>query len=257
MISPQHSKSIRCEINPRKVQFLVISPSNEWQDRVTSLLASSLQSQAYSQSIHPSASSATISNTVSLNDHHPPRHFQRQLDGDNVRRQRRRVDGVEGDGRGSSPLGATLVRSGSASPAYSPARTNTGYASGGGYASGYMGTSTDSDSEEDVVDAVGQLSINEDEQVRYHGKASGLYLLGINAKEEARNEGGIWQVTPHTCYISADVVGRQAFSQGAGLASASALTFHGYRSVLGYPFKQGSVECQHRTPSANVRNTLR
>jgi len=52
--------------------------------------------------------------------------------------------------------------------------------------------STDSEDEDDVADAVGQLSLNEDEQVRYHGKASGLYLLGYNAKEEARNEGGIW-----------------------------------------------------------------
>jgi hypothetical protein len=42
--------------------------------------------------------------------------------------------------------------------------------------------STDSEDEDDIVDAVGQLSLNEDEQVRYHGKASGLYLLGYNAK---------------------------------------------------------------------------
>lgn len=71
-------------------------------------------------------------------------------------------------------------------------QTNASCASGSGYASGYMGTTADSDSEDDVVDAVGQLSLNEDEQVRYHGKASGLYLLGINTKKEARNEGGIW-----------------------------------------------------------------
>lgn len=82
-----------------------------------------------------------------------------------------------------------MARSGSTSPGYSPVPTNI---SGSGYASGYMGTSTDSDSEDDFVGAVGQLSLNEDEQVRYHGKASGLYLLGINTKEEARNEGGIW-----------------------------------------------------------------
>ena len=52
--------------------------------------------------------------------------------------------------------------------------------------------STDSEDEDDIEDAMGQLSLNEDEQVRYHGKASGLYLLGYNAREEARNEGGIW-----------------------------------------------------------------
>jgi hypothetical protein len=165
------------------------SPSNEWQDRVTSLLASSLQPQAYSRS----ASSAAASNTISLTDPHPPRPLpSHHSDGDQVRRQRRRVDGDKGGGRSSSPKGAGLTRNGGTSPGYSPVRTDTGYTSGSGYASGYMGTSTDSDSEDEFVGAVGQLSLNEDEQVRYHGKASGLYLLGINTKEEARNEGGIW-----------------------------------------------------------------
>ena len=93
-----------------------------------------------------------------------------------------------------------MLRSSSASPAYS-SRTNPSYVSGGGYASGYMGASTDSDSEDDVADAVGQLSLNEDDQVRYHGKASGLYLLGFNAKAEARNEGGIWYVMPNVTLL--------------------------------------------------------
>ena len=206
LISIQPSKFlIRYEINPQKVKVSVMylsSPSNEWQDRVAALLASSLQSQPYSRPIHPSTSSATTtSNVISLNDPHPPRPLQSQYpssiqlsrlsDGGHVRRQRRRVDGDERDGHSSSPNGISLLRTGSPSPGYSP-RTTTGYASGSGYASGYMGASTDSDSEDDVVDAVGQLSLNEDEQVRYHGKASGLYLLGISAKTEARNEGGIW-----------------------------------------------------------------
>lgn len=50
----------------------------------------------------------------------------------------------------------------------------------------------DTDGEEDVIDAVGQLSLNEDQQIRFHGKASGLHLLGINARAEARYAGGIW-----------------------------------------------------------------
>ncbi|KAG8215978.1 hypothetical protein J3R82DRAFT_7961 [Butyriboletus roseoflavus] len=175
-------------------------PSTEWQDRVTALLTSSLQSRPYLQPVRHSAPSATTtSNTILLNDPHPPlplqsQHTSIQLShlGDHVRRQRRRVDGNEGDGRSSSPKGTTVTRNGSTSPGYSP--PNTSHTSGSGYAPGYMGASTDSDSDEDdVVDAVGQLSLNEDEQVRYHGKASGLYLLGINAKEEARNEGGIWR----------------------------------------------------------------
>jgi hypothetical protein len=49
-----------------------------------------------------------------------------------------------------------------------------------------------SDSEDGLTDAVGQLSLNEHEQVRYHGKASGLHLLGVKERVDARNEGGIW-----------------------------------------------------------------
>ncbi|CAL1709508.1 unnamed protein product [Somion occarium] len=47
--------------------------------------------------------------------------------------------------------------------------------------------------EDDIALAVGQLSINEDEQVRYHGKASGLHLLGINERSDGRNKGHIWR----------------------------------------------------------------
>jgi hypothetical protein len=54
--------------------------------------------------------------------------------------------------------------------------------------------SVSSESEEEVADAVGQLSLNEDEQVRYHGKASGLHLLGNRDRVDSRNEGGIWYV---------------------------------------------------------------
>lgn len=50
--------------------------------------------------------------------------------------------------------------------------------------------------EEDFAGAVGQLSLNEDDQVRYHGKASGLHLLGVKDRLDRRNEGGIWLVSP-------------------------------------------------------------
>lgn len=57
-------------------------------------------------------------------------------------------------------------------------------------------TSTSSDQEEDneegITDAVGQLSLNEEAQVRFHGKASGLHLLAQNARADGRNRGGIW-----------------------------------------------------------------
>ncbi|KAF9224716.1 hypothetical protein BS17DRAFT_45386 [Gyrodon lividus] len=175
-------------------------PSTEWQDRVASLLSTSLQSSQLPslRPIHPSPLST--SNTILLNDPRLARsqrasiHLSPLPEGDHVRRQRRRVEGNgEGRGRDTSPNVAsiTLMRNCTPSPGHSPVRPSTGYVSGGGY--GYMAGSTDSDSEDDFVDGIGQLSLNEDEQVRYHGKASGLYLLGINAKAEARNEGGIWR----------------------------------------------------------------
>lgn len=52
--------------------------------------------------------------------------------------------------------------------------------------------SLSSGNKEDLTGAVGQLSLNEDEQVRYHGKASGLHILGNKERVDARNEGGIW-----------------------------------------------------------------
>lgn len=58
-------------------------------------------------------------------------------------------------------------------------------------------SSTDSDapnsnSEEELLSAVGQLSINEEKQIRYHGKASPLYLLRNQEKLDQRNADDIW-----------------------------------------------------------------
>lgn len=47
--------------------------------------------------------------------------------------------------------------------------------------------------EGDLEDAVGQLSLNEDEQVRFHGKASGLHLLAPQERVDGRSEGSIWK----------------------------------------------------------------
>jgi len=54
-----------------------------------------------------------------------------------------------------------------------------------------------SDSEEnnvssDAADAVGQLSLDENSEIRYHGQSSGLHLLGRSDRKDDRNEGGIW-----------------------------------------------------------------
>ena len=47
--------------------------------------------------------------------------------------------------------------------------------------------------EGDLEEAVGQLSLNEDEQIRFHGKASGLHLLAPQERIDGRSEGGIWK----------------------------------------------------------------
>ncbi|KAI0943292.1 hypothetical protein AcW1_002495 [Taiwanofungus camphoratus] len=47
--------------------------------------------------------------------------------------------------------------------------------------------------EDELAIEVGQLSINEDEQVRFHGKASGLHLLGVKERKDERHTGGIWR----------------------------------------------------------------
>ena len=50
-------------------------------------------------------------------------------------------------------------------------------------------------SEEDgaLAAEVGQLSLNEESELRFHGKASGLHLLGVKDRSDGRNEGGIWR----------------------------------------------------------------
>ena len=55
------------------------------------------------------------------------------------------------------------------------------------------GDEGDIEGEEDLDGAVGQLSLNEDEQVRFHGKASGLHLLAPQERIDGRSEGGIWR----------------------------------------------------------------
>ncbi|KAF9242277.1 fungal-specific transcription factor domain-containing protein [Melanogaster broomeanus] len=213
-------------------------PSNEWQDRVTSLVSTSLRSPSRARPFRsPAALAASTSNVISLNDPHPARysqshhgsiHLSHLPEGPQVRRQRRRVEGHdEGGGRDTSPPNVTstiTARNGSASPGISPAGPSIGDYSN-------IAGSTDSDSEDDIVEAVGQLSLNEDHQVRYHGKASGLYLLGINAKEEARNKGGIWyfpkaRVWPLAANESTSVINPLTASAASSKTAANASTGH-------------------------------
>ncbi|KAJ8523288.1 hypothetical protein ONZ45_g253 [Pleurotus djamor] len=41
---------------------------------------------------------------------------------------------------------------------------------------------------------MGQLSLDEDQELRFHGKASGLHLLSRTDRTDDRNEGGIWKM---------------------------------------------------------------
>ena len=77
-----------------------------------------------------------------------------------------------------------------------------------------------SGSEDELTGAVGQLSLNEEEQVRYHGKASGLYLLGNKERIDRRNEGGIWLVFLLLVSIHFMTL-LQALSQSSRLASTA------------------------------------
>jgi len=72
-----------------------------------------------------------------------------------------------------------------------------------------MGSPSDSDDNttSDAAEAVGQLSLDENSEIRYHGKSSGLHLLGRSDRKDDRNEGGIWRlpmarVWPHAASCS-------------------------------------------------------
>ncbi|EIW80084.1 hypothetical protein CONPUDRAFT_58526 [Coniophora puteana RWD-64-598 SS2] len=172
-------------------------PSNEWQDKVATLLARNgiLHKQADGVSLNDPLALTRPSGSQETTEQHPPSHQNGGESPDHVRRQRRRVEaeGFEYERPSSSSSGGQLTTAFGrrTSPGYPGASPIHG-GSGASYRQG-SSSSVDSESEDEVTDAVGQLSLNEDEQVRYHGKASGLYLLGINQRQEARNEGGIWR----------------------------------------------------------------
>ena len=55
----------------------------------------------------------------------------------------------------------------------------------------------------DLPQALGELSLNKDDQVRHHGQASRLYLLGDQERLDNRYNGGIWYVSLHSLLLSA------------------------------------------------------
>ncbi|KLO15521.1 hypothetical protein SCHPADRAFT_259949 [Schizopora paradoxa] len=77
------------------------------------------------------------------------------------------------------------------------------------------------DNEEGITDAVGQLSLNEEEQVRFHGKASGLHLLAQNPRADGRNRGGIWHFPKARLWPPAAPTALSSDSQAFELARAA------------------------------------
>jgi len=55
----------------------------------------------------------------------------------------------------------------------------------------------------DLSQALGELSLNEDDQVRHYGQASGLYLLGDQERLDNWYNGSIWHVCLHSLLLSA------------------------------------------------------
>ena len=54
-----------------------------------------------------------------------------------------------------------------------------------------------------LLQALNELSLNEDDQVRHHSQASGLYLLGDQERLDNQYNGGIWYVSLHSLLLSA------------------------------------------------------
>ncbi|KAF8899084.1 fungal-specific transcription factor domain-containing protein [Infundibulicybe gibba] len=57
-----------------------------------------------------------------------------------------------------------------------------------------MEASSDTEDMKDPTEGIGQLSLDEHQEVRYHGQASGLHLLGRSLRTDHRIEGGVWRL---------------------------------------------------------------
>ncbi|KAH8835572.1 fungal-specific transcription factor domain-containing protein, partial [Flagelloscypha sp. PMI_526] len=56
----------------------------------------------------------------------------------------------------------------------------------------YTMDDVDNDSLQDPTEAMGELSLDEQQELRFHGKTSGLHL--IHSRTDSRHEGGIWRL---------------------------------------------------------------
>ncbi|KAG6884482.1 hypothetical protein C0993_010666, partial [Termitomyces sp. T159_Od127] len=180
-------------------------PSNEWQDRVTAMLASLDNAiQVRSEDPHRLREKSSVPNLGSHNGSHS-RYVDPSCSNENAgnnefpgRRIRRRIDTEVINHSSEYPRSHSSTNNSSASR-----RRDSPLSQDGGYIHEYRSiherrcsvSSADSFSslsDDELNGAIGELSLNEDEQVRYHGRASGLYLLGNQERVDRRNEGGIW-----------------------------------------------------------------
>jgi len=185
--------------NPRiRIQtsnFHTHSPSNEWQDQVISKIQA-LRNTGLNGKLGPIKTS-------------PPRSLRKQLvpsvdtsftsvpgsaDSESPRRLRRKLDS-------GSDVSRTISPESSNSPLSSHSHHN-GLTHAHQICNAFKSLDSPTppsedeggiEGEEDLDDAVGQLSLNEHEQVRFHGKASGLHLLSPRERIDGRSEGGIWK----------------------------------------------------------------
>ncbi|KJA25236.1 hypothetical protein HYPSUDRAFT_199780 [Hypholoma sublateritium FD-334 SS-4] len=166
-------------------------PSNEWQDRVAALLdAAAAAAHLLSPSPTPSPSSLSHADDDDRMDVRRE-HTHEDSDSDApLRRTRRRL-------RAPSPSRSSLhttharARSPVALAVQIPAADATIATR-----DGIPTADSDGGGADGAAGALGQLSLNEDAQVRFHGTASGLYLLdgiGRGGRRAGRNEGGIWR----------------------------------------------------------------
>ncbi|KAJ6511534.1 fungal-specific transcription factor domain-containing protein, partial [Mycena vitilis] len=173
-------------------------PSHEWMDRVTAHILRRGRASNSNDPRHPTA--ARVAPTPhpaqcqpaqhpapAPRDHHrapagpglPPTLRRR---GRRERRRRKCTDDAalrgRGDGRAAvAPTRGRRARLDVDVPSASPAPRGERYAGGG---EGYRARDREGQDRslaEGLAGAVGQLSLNEDKQVRYHGKVSGLHLL--------------------------------------------------------------------------------
>ncbi|KAF8909626.1 fungal-specific transcription factor domain-containing protein [Gymnopilus junonius] len=164
---------------PAVIDLTTTHPSNEWQDRVSSMLNTFAAQQ-------PSTSS-TGHRAESRQAYTPSSHSSDDNLSPGGRRLRRRIGEEDYSLQQGPSAAAAIARYRKLN------RSSRTDFHGRDKSPSVDENSMTSDSEEEVTGAIGQLSLNEDEQVRYHGKASGLQFLGNKERVDRRNEGGIWR----------------------------------------------------------------